>query len=475
MGKIIKKIDEFDNIHYIETDNELGRGGQGVVYKTKNADTVIKIALDNELPIKDPTQIKSFHKKIKKLIFKPLPIDINIARPVTVLKDEAGYVMQLLNGMEPFSRLLPQELKKEEAANMEIPVFLEELSKRDKRAALYFTHYNKSGGLRKRLYTLSRLAIVLNRLHTRGLVYFDISHNNVFINKDDIPLVYLIDADNIEYESINKQTVYTPNFEVPELMQNSPNSTYSDIYAFGILSFLTLTTKHPFDGEGLEEEDWDTEAAIKKEKWELPWIEDSNDDSNKSKAGLRGHLTITKELNILFHKLFEGGKFDKYQRPTLPLWIELLEKAACKTIKCSSCNMSYYNDVFDKCPYCESEKPKRLIVKSYYYIDGKKQEERWEYVREILEGTKIIEVPNYLFKSFDILKVDDVFLEIKFSRQTRIELSFNKTGDEKIFFESETSKPIFNKKSIRDEELKKGISIVTFSDIKTLVEIKIEL
>ena len=35
MGKIIKKIDEFDNIHYIESENELGRGGQGVVYKTK--------------------------------------------------------------------------------------------------------------------------------------------------------------------------------------------------------------------------------------------------------------------------------------------------------------------------------------------------------------------------------------------------------------------------------------------------------
>ena len=39
----IKYIDEFNGSHYL--GDELGRGGQGVVYKTKDADTVIKIAL----------------------------------------------------------------------------------------------------------------------------------------------------------------------------------------------------------------------------------------------------------------------------------------------------------------------------------------------------------------------------------------------------------------------------------------------
>lgn len=66
MSKILKKIDVYGNLHYIEKDNELGRGGQGVVYKTKNADTVIKIALNNDSPIKDEKEIKAFHQKIKK-------------------------------------------------------------------------------------------------------------------------------------------------------------------------------------------------------------------------------------------------------------------------------------------------------------------------------------------------------------------------------------------------------------------------
>ena len=154
MSRILKKIDVYGNVHYIEKDNELGRGGQGVVYKTKNADTVIKIALNNDSPIKDEKEIKAFHQKIKKLIYKPLPNDINIAKPLVVLKDEAGYVMHLLTGMEAFAQLLPQELKKEEASKIEIPEFLKELENNDKRSAIYFSYYLKTGGLRKRLYSL---------------------------------------------------------------------------------------------------------------------------------------------------------------------------------------------------------------------------------------------------------------------------------------------------------------------------------
>lgn len=464
-----KYIDEFSNSHYI--DGELGRGGQGVVYRTKDADTVIKKALNNEHSITHKTQIKLFHQKIKKLIYKPLPNDINIAKPLAVLKDEAGYVMHLLEGMKPFAELLPQEIKKEEASKIEIPYFLREL---DKRSAIYFAYYLQTGGLRKRLYALSRVAIILYRLHSRGIVYFDISHNNIFLNNDDIPLVYLIDADNIEYESINDSTVFTPNFEVPEVVKGEPNSTYSDIYAFGILSFLTLTTLHPFDGIGLDEVDWDSEENVKKEKWELPWIEDSNDDSNKSKtSGLRGSLTMTGELNLLFHRLFEEGKDDKFQRPTLPLWIESLEKSACKTLNCSGCGMSYYDDLFDKCPYCQTKKTKRLVIKSFYYKNGKKLQERWQYIKEILNDTKNIEIPNYIFNAFDILKIDNIFLEIKFPNKTKVEFSFYKT-EEKIYFESNTPMRVFNKR-LGLGKLEQGISMIVESDITTLVEIKIEL
>jgi len=380
--------------------------------------------------------------------------------------------MNLLEGMQPFATLFPSDVSKEKAEEIDIPNFLEELNNKDRRSAFYFAYYLKTGGLRKRLYALSRLALTLSRLHIRGLIYFDISHNNIFINNDEIPLVYLIDADNIEYESINKSIVYTPNFEVPEVVNGEPNSLYSDIYAFGILAFLTLTTTHPFDGASTGEADWDSEDEEKKEQWELPWIEDSDDDSNKSKAGLRHTLTITEELNQLFHKLFEAGKTDKFKRPTLPLWIESLEKSACKTIKCSDCAMSYYDDKFDICPYCDSLKPKRLIATSYVYKGDKKIEKRWKFVKEITEDTKSIELPIYLFKSLDLLKIDDSFLEIVFSKKTRVDLYFEKENEE-IYFESKT--PIVNsRKRIDLKKLEDGIEIIIKDKINILVEIEIK-
>jgi serine/threonine protein kinase len=129
---------------------------------------------------------------------------------------------------------------KEEAEQMKIPEFLKDLYEKDKRSAFFFTHYLNTGGLRKRLYSLSRVALVLMRLHSRGLAYSDLSHNNIFINNDEIPLVYLIDADNIEYDKTNRGIVYTPDYEVPEVVKGESNSLYSDIYSFAILSFIIV-------------------------------------------------------------------------------------------------------------------------------------------------------------------------------------------------------------------------------------------
>jgi len=466
----IVSIEDLNNLYKLDI---LGQGGQGVVYNTRDLDTVIKLSLKNEEPIKDPKEIAKFHRKVKELIYKPIPLDINIAMPLSVLEDEAGYVMHLLSGMESFSKLFPSEVSPEEAEQIEIPEFLKELYEKDKRSAFYFSYYLDTGGLRKRLYTLSRIAIVLTRLHSRGFVYCDLSHNNIFINNDDIPLVYLIDADNIEYDDINKDSIYTPNYEVPEVVNGDPNSLYSDIYSFGILAFITLTTTHPFNGEANIEDDWDSDGTTKKEQWELPWIEDSNDDSNKSNAGLRANLTITKELDLLFHKLFEDGKNDKYKRPTLPLWIESLEKAATKTIKCDSCNMSYYDDTFTICPYCDKEKPKRIIVKSYYYKNKQKLNEKWYFTKEITDTTKQIDLPNYIFKSFDILNINNIFLQINFTRRNKLEFIFNK-DNENITFDSKLMHTSRKPSSI--SKIKQGITIIVEDDkdISTLIEIEMK-
>ena len=462
-----KYIDEYGNTHYIKS--ELGRGGQGVVYSTKDGDVVIKEAFKNNKLITDEKEIKHFHNKVKSIKFKPIPFDIEIARPIALLKNKAGYVMKMLDNMNPLTNLFPNLVSIKELENIKIPDFLKNLN--DERLQKIFSYYFNTGSLRKRLEVLLKIAITLYRLHLRGLVYFDISYNNIFYNDD---VAYFIDIDNLKYNSSikRKDSIQTEDFEVPEVANGiEPNSFYSDIYSFGILAYYLLTIQHPFKGNALENisnESWDEEENDEWENsiniWDLPWIEDSNDDSNRSKGGLRGRLTISEELNELFHILFEKGKINKYKRPALNLWIKALSNALYQTIECLNCKATYYDKYFGKCPYCKNNKPSRIVINSYIFKDGKKLEKGSKYfVRELSDE---IRLPEYLFKEFGL----DIFARVKF---------FNKRVE--FYFESDKEEIYFNKdrkiyrlrQKIGIDKLEKGIYLIVKSDIERYLDIRL--
>ena len=447
------KTEYTDGQRIYEVKKEIGKGAQGVVYETFDEDIAVKLILENEKKINDKNKIKLIQRDIKKIIYKPFPKDISLAKPLAVLKDEAGYVMYLLKNMKPLNTLFPQKLPKNE--EISIPDFLDEYAKTDKMGAEYIAYYLKSGSLRLRLKVLSRLALTLHRLYSRGMIYCDISYNNIFYNENG---VYLIDADNIDYaDNINKN-IYTPEFEVPEILKGEKNSIYSDIYQYAILAYYLLTMNHPFDGALLENE-WDNEE---KDISEIPWIEDSGDSSNESqKVSLRGDLTITKELDFLFHKTFEEGKINKYKRPSLILWIEAFEKAFCQTLKCPECKMSYYDELHVACPYCHGKKPKRVEVVSFYKENSIK---RWRFVKEI-ESSVVI--GSYLFESLDILNIDKEFLSI-IKKDDLYKFIFKKTG--KIYLNNRLISSVY---TIPEEELEKGIELIVKKEIPLLVTIKV--
>jgi len=462
-----KYIDEYGNTHYIES--ELGRGGQGVVYSTKDGDVVIKEALKNENEcITDEKEIKYFHNKVKSIKFKPIPFDIEIARPIALIKNKAAYVMKMLDNMKPLTTLFPNVLNKEES--IEIPIFVKNMNLRD-RAEKYLAHYFNTGSLRKRLEVLLKIAVTLYRLHLRGLVYFDISYNNIFYNDDGI---YFIDIDNLKYNSSikRKDSIQTENFEVPEVANGiEPNSFYSDIYSFGILAYYLLTTQHPFKGKDLknsskkscdeeENDEWGNSINI----WDLPWIEDSNDDSNRSKGGLRGRLTISEELDMLFHILFEKGKINKYKRPSLNLWIKALSDALYQTIECPNCKATYYDKYFDKCPYCKNNKPSRIIIDSYIYKDGVKLEKGSFYFAKEISDRVLL--PEFLFKEFGL----ETFATIKFLNK-RVEFYFD-IYKEEIYF-NKGNKIFRPRQKIGIDKLEKGIYIIVKSDIERYLNIRL--
>ena len=399
--KMIKKVDERKNTHFYDKEKDLlGQGGQGAVYRTSDGDVALKIDDGN-------TSLEEFRQKIERLIYKPLPRHLNIIMPMHLLKEEKGYVMKLLDSYKPLKEITPDGVVPDKYKIESCPEFARELYEKDSISAQKIAHYHATGSLRRRLFILQSVAATLCELHLHGMAYCDLSPNNIFITDDEIPLVKLIDADNIEYGSIIKSAVYTPHYEIPEIDKGGSNSIYSDCYAFGILAFYLLTMTYPFIEP---ERDWDDEPSQSKFIWQNPWIEDSFDSSCARHDGLRGELS-TAPFDELFHRCFEAGKENKSLRPTMPEWIEVINKAVNKTIKCPKCDMSYYNDYFEKCPFCDSIKPKTIEIKS---VD-------LSFVRELKSP-----VPQNIFAKRSLLKLQDNHTYKIYEKGKNYELSFEK-------------------------------------------------
>ncbi|WP_194147187.1 protein kinase domain-containing protein [Helicobacter trogontum] len=384
-----KKVLDINNYQHIYNEEEdlLGEGGQGAVYRTKDGDTALKIDNDKEV------SLEKFKKKMERLIYKPL-LDLDIITPLVLLKEQKGYVMKLLDNFKSLITLTPNGVKPDNFKEEEIPFFLQAMFKSNRIWACKITHYKNTGGLRMRLFILKRIACILSALHLRGMVYCDLSPNNVFVSDSEKPIVKFIDADNIEYQSKIQSRIYTPNYEIPEIDKGN-NSMYSDIYAFGILAFYLLTMAYPF----VEiERDWDSDNEQSKKIWEGEWI-DGKQFSGEYTEGLRGILS-TEPLKDLFSTTFEEAKLTPHKRPIMPLWIKVIENALNDTLRCPKCEMSYYDSYVESCPYCGEIKPLRVMIET----------KRARFVREL---DSQVEVPLSLIEIAQLSNNKEILFSIK--------------------------------------------------------------
>ena len=101
-------IDENMNSHIVDVDKVLGRGGQGIVYRTEDPNIALKLALKDSNEITDPDEIERFRQTIRKLLLLQLPKDVKVSAPIAVLKDSAGYIMKMLSTAKSFEFFLPR-------------------------------------------------------------------------------------------------------------------------------------------------------------------------------------------------------------------------------------------------------------------------------------------------------------------------------------------------------------------------------
>lgn len=403
-------VDEFGNIHYLS--EELARGGQGVVFRTRDGDLAIKQPLD---ALGRPDKNANLRERFRNVRLLPLPSRIPISLPLAILRDEPGYVMRLLNGMKPFSVFdLNGKSKKElEETKSELPRWLAGIP--DKDMSLRLLYYAETGSTRRRLSALGKCASILARLHGAGLVYGDISMNNAFVAEGTSGEVWLIDADNLRFElPRSSDSVYTPGFGAPEVVQGSDClRPRTDCWAFGVMAFKILALCHPFIGQKVQEPEgdgggWDAEpvgegvpADLDEQAYAgyLPFIDDETDDSNRGVGGLPRELVTTPKLRLLFQETFGAGRTQPHRRPGLGFWAMELAKAFDLSLECGGCKMSYFAYCHETCPYCDLPRPAFLRARTH----------RWEILipRNATEFT----LPHRLFNPFSLEHHDDVAYE----------------------------------------------------------------
>ena len=336
----------------------LSSGGQGVVFKTDDPNVLLKLRVKTNMfgekkIICDERSYEKFKNDINQVRLLPLPENLPIAMPAVLVEgDYCGYLMEILDEMYTLKNL----------ATM-ISDDIEE-------------EYKNTGGLKKRIFLFMKIAQIFIKLQTSGVVYGDLSLENIFISSDPSKNeLWLIDADNMKLEKKVEKRIFTPGTGAPEVVNGTQNTLYSDRFTFALLLYYTLTTNHPFEGRLVveDEDNFDEEAAWeggedmyeKAHRYEISWVGDEDDDSNRSDRGIPAEYVVTDGLQRFFQETFGfHGINSPSSRPDFLQWYNELKEAYDSIVECGECGQSYYMNEGGVCPFCNSDLTDRRVYRA---------------------------------------------------------------------------------------------------------------
>ena len=361
----------------------IGQGGQGDVFESVHGWIAIKLFRTGSGRRADALAARV--AEVRRMPLDALPI----ARPLATLAPPmAGYAMRLLTGMVPVSRLIRP------APGSAAP--------RD--------WYLDTGGLRRRLKVLARLARAVADLHALGLTYGDPSPNNFLVSSDVAESeVRLIDADNIATTGGDvSQVVYTPGYGAPELVTGRVGQSFaSDVWALAVVAFEVLALNHPFVGQLVDDGEPELEEAAY--RGDLPWIEDPDDARNRvaQNRGMPTATVLSPRLRALFQQCFGPGRHDPALRPSAGQFTDVLKRAERWTLACAvhteRAPATYFANS-TTCPWCGERRPPSIFLRIH----------RWDPEAEVpLDAglgrpeSLVIEVGTVWFLSTGFEKVHD--------------------------------------------------------------------
>lgn len=298
---------------------ELGRGGQGVVYKVKYNHKEYALKWYHK-----PSQ-QEFYDNLKHNIEKGAPSSSFLWPLFLTEKDDQdcfGYLMELRNS--DYKELSDFLLAKSQFVNV---VALIE-------AAV-------------------KICIGFRKLHNAGYSYQDLNDGNFFINPHNGD-VLICDNDNVAPAGKNMGVLGKCRYMAPEIVRGEKlPDAQSDRFSLAVILFLLLFNNHPLEGELVAQCPCMTEKNERKFYGTHPvFIYDQKDESNRPVAGI--HLNVTKLWNQYpnyVQKMFEEQfsqetMSNPNQRITEKEWLEkVLFRMRHELIVCPKCGSEIFADV----------------------------------------------------------------------------------------------------------------------------------
>lgn len=467
MGKDVY-IDRYGRSHI--ASKVLSSGGQGIVYKTEEPNTLIKLEWNPFT--KEIVKDTSNNVKFDKIRILPLLEKTNITLPQTILRDVAGYTMRMLDDMKSFEEVFSYE-GKDRPKNK----WLKEMGESNPELETMLAQYISSGGIRKRIYAYLKASCVLAKIHASGLVYCDVSDKNMFVSMDaDKANVWLIDCDNLDYmkNTVKRNGWRTAGFGAPEIYKGKGNTMYSDAYSFSIALFWTLTNKHPFMGEAVGEALEEVDMLDGTEEdfaccGNFAWIGDEDDDSNHSEIGIPFNMFLSESLFNCFNTIFsEQGRKNRQKRITMPEWGFILAKNLDGVVRCNNCQMDYYGHTTFNCPWCDTEN-KYIRIKTKRECRDK-YVDYWEFIHE--QHADRVDVPLRVLAGFNCNQIDDNAFRLTY-KGNEIEITDFSSQYDFFMVVNGKEKPLYGQMSISIDLGIKLCSICKKSGIRYEIEIEV--
>ena len=324
--------------HRYRLAREIGRGGQGAVFAAEQGGAAIKVRYFDDAG-------GSWARGIERL--RRLPGEVPdlkgfVLPNVRLAEPHVGYQMKLLEGGVPLSELIRLDRDAPEES------------------------YVASGGLKRRLRVAWRVARRVAELHSLGLLFGDLSANNVLVaDAPDKASLQLIDCDNIRAPGTPGDVVGTPGYIAPELVRGLPAPTSaSDDYALAVLLHELVYLTHPLRGDALLELDADEgEAQVREGR--VPWVFAADDQSNRATGGLPPQLAVARgHLWKLLKTAFTAGIHTPGRRPSAAKLAAAAELAARMAETCPACRASFLVRAHDPdCPWCGGVLPDLWVVR----------------------------------------------------------------------------------------------------------------